>query len=231
MGVNRNMSKTIFCDIDGTLVEHCGPNVAAMPKHKMKLLDGALEKLQEWDKRGYNIILTTGRKESLRKETERQLSEVGIFYDQLVMGIGGGDRVLINDKKSDGRNAAWAIRTPRNAGLKSITVDSLEEIGRKYFSLFENKDIEAISNLFSENITLKDWSVSASGKEDVVSKNIDIFNACKTLKINIINIYACDMTVVGQIEVVANGEIIPVIDIINFNNNGKIISIDAYRGN
>ena len=73
--------KTIFCDIDGTLVKHASPSIVAKPNYKMELLDGTLEKLLEWDKKGYYIILTTGRKESLRDITKKQLSEVGIFYD------------------------------------------------------------------------------------------------------------------------------------------------------
>ena len=33
----------------------------------------------------------------MRITTERHLSELGIFYDQLIMGVGGGQRILIND--------------------------------------------------------------------------------------------------------------------------------------
>mgnify|MGYP003139140795 FL=1 len=112
---------TIFCDIDGTLVVHSKPTEAQLPNHKLTLLNGTLEKLLEWDKLGYNIILTTGRKESLRKVTEKQLEEVGIFYDQLIMGIGGGKRYLINDKKIDNNdNYAIAINIERNKGIKNV---------------------------------------------------------------------------------------------------------------
>ena len=77
--------KTIFCDIDGTLVKHDPPNITSKLDYKMILLEGTIETLLEWDKAGFNIVLTTGRKESLRAVTEKQLSEVGIFYNQLVM--------------------------------------------------------------------------------------------------------------------------------------------------
>lgn len=113
--------KTIFCDIDGTLVQHNKPSVVARPDHTMVLLSGTIEKLQEWDKKGYNIILTTGRKESLRSQTVKQLSEAGIIYDALIMGIGGGERVLINDLKSDSNSStARAICLERNAGIGSL---------------------------------------------------------------------------------------------------------------
>ena len=113
--------KTIFCDIDGTLVKHERPSTVSRPGHTMELLPGTIDKLQEWDKKGYNIILTTGRKESLREQTIKQLANAGIIYDMLIMGIGGGKRVLINDLKSDSpHETARAICLERNKGISSL---------------------------------------------------------------------------------------------------------------
>lgn len=114
--------KTIFLDIDGTLVKHKPLCENTLPNSKLEILDGTLEKLTEWDLKGYRIILTTGRKESLRMATENQLNDLGIFYDILIMGIGGGDRILINDKKSDGRITAFAICPDRNTGIKDVNI-------------------------------------------------------------------------------------------------------------
>ena len=114
--------KTIFCDIDGTLVKHDPPHITSNPNYKMIVLDGTIEKLLEWDKNGYNIILTTGRKESLRKVTEDQLADAGIFYDTLIMGIGGGTRYLINDKKPDGRDTVMCFCPERNLGISNINI-------------------------------------------------------------------------------------------------------------
>jgi hypothetical protein len=114
--------KTIFCDIDGTLVQHASPDISSKPSYKMILLEGTIEKLLEWDKAGYNIILTTGRKESLRAVTEKQLAEAGIFYNQLVMGIGGGERYLVNDCKENGAQYAKAINLSRNQGIKNLNI-------------------------------------------------------------------------------------------------------------
>ena len=113
--------KTIFCDVDGTLVKHYGPADTCRPDHKAELLPGTIEKLLEWDRKGYCIVLVTGRKESLRKQTERQLSEVGIFYDKLIMGIGGGERYVVNDRKPDGREAAFSVSIDRDKGIGSLT--------------------------------------------------------------------------------------------------------------
>lgn len=117
------MKKTLFIDIDGTLVKHQG-NMTKMFTYEMEILPGVLEKLNEWDAMGYRIILTTGRKECLRKITEEQLLKNGIFYDQLVMGLPRGQRIIINDSKpGNDLITALAIQVNRNEGLSNIKID------------------------------------------------------------------------------------------------------------
>ena len=65
--------KTIFCDLDGTLVEHSNPIEVQNPNLVLRVLPGVHEKLTEWDTKGYHIVITTGRKESLRPKTEKEL--------------------------------------------------------------------------------------------------------------------------------------------------------------
>jgi len=114
------MKKTIFIDIDGILVEHKG-NLSKQILSKIKLLPGTLEKLNEWEGEGHRIILTTGRKESMRKFTEEQLLKLGIFYDQLIMGLNRGERIVINDSKPNNDVVtASAIQIERNVGIKNI---------------------------------------------------------------------------------------------------------------
>jgi hydroxymethylpyrimidine pyrophosphatase-like HAD family hydrolase len=92
--------KTVFCDIDGTLLEHTGDIVKNYNTIGVAL-SNVVETIRQWDKLNYKIILTTGRKESVRKQTEEQLATSGIVYDSLIMGIPNGDRVVINDKKTN----------------------------------------------------------------------------------------------------------------------------------
>jgi len=117
----ENRPKTIFCDIDGTLIKHRMPG--KISSTEPQILDGTLEKLHEWDKKGYNIILVTGRKESLRRQTEKELDSLGIFYDRLIMGIGGGYRVLINDRKPDSADdTAFSFCIDRDEGISKINI-------------------------------------------------------------------------------------------------------------
>ena len=113
---------TLFIDIDGCLVNHIG-DLSALIENPPKLLPGVKEKFNEWDKKGYRIILTTGRKESIRSLTEQQLTSLGLFWDVLLMGIGGGPRYLINDLKPDSdAPMAIAINLKRNEGLININL-------------------------------------------------------------------------------------------------------------
>ena len=113
--------KTIFCDIDGTLLPHRGDILQnTMPTDA---LPNVADTIRSWDRANHRIILTTGRKESTRAQTEHQLQASGIVYDDLIMGLPNGDRIVINDKKTNGvRNTAYAINLPRNGGLQNVDV-------------------------------------------------------------------------------------------------------------
>ena len=113
---------TIFCDLDGTLWEQGDPTEIAKPGYQPKIIHGTVGKIREWDSKGYKIILTTGRKESLRDVTIKQLSYAGIVYDQLVMGIGGGSRVLINDLRANGDHSAFVFQPKRNEGISGLDI-------------------------------------------------------------------------------------------------------------
>jgi len=104
------------------MAENSGDLVKQITK-KAKILPGVIDKIKEWGALGYNVILTTGRKESTREFTEKQLHTLGIAYDHLIMGLGSGQRILINDNKPESdEEMAKSISVERNKGLKDINV-------------------------------------------------------------------------------------------------------------
>ena len=113
------MSKTIFCDIDGTLVKH---QERLPPLQQTIVLDGTADKLIEWVRKVYKLILVTGRRESARKMTEKELAKNGILYDHLIMGAGVGERIIINDKTPDGKDSCSAINLTRDTGIKTLEI-------------------------------------------------------------------------------------------------------------
>lgn len=111
---------TVFLDIDGTIIYN--PPTFEETFQRREILPGTHEKLLDWHKKGYKIILTTGRPSTYRDETVRQLNGLGILYDQLVMDCGCGPRVVINDLSPfyPDNLKAKAINLPRNKGISEI---------------------------------------------------------------------------------------------------------------
>ena len=112
--------KTIFCDIDGTILQHVhrfSDIIDTVPK----LLTGVRDKINQWDSQGHRIILVTARKESAREITEKHLKELGLCWDQLIMGVTSGHRVLINDKLNSAHpNRAKSVNVITNSGFDII---------------------------------------------------------------------------------------------------------------
>jgi len=131
---------TIFCDIDGTILYHHCEGLDGQVLRETKMLEGTIEKLREWDAAGHNIILVTGRRESLRGATVFELNKLGLYFDKLIMGIGGGDRILINDRKPTGRNTAYSYNLNRNSGIKNIDIEESVRPWGSYEVLLDSED-------------------------------------------------------------------------------------------
>ena len=120
-----DLSKTIILDIDGCVIEQRENYMEHLASgYKFDLLPGTFDKLKEWESKNYRLILITARKEGARRVTEKMLDSLGVFYDQLIMGVGIGPRVLINDMKPSKPDMimAEAFNLPRNAGISSVNV-------------------------------------------------------------------------------------------------------------
>jgi len=112
--------KTIFCDIDGTILRQVDFN--ELNENKFEVLPGAREKFREWIEAGHHIVITTARPESLRGVTVRQLGNAGFQFHQLVMGIGREERILINNNSSKDpeRNRAIGVPVLRDSGFANL---------------------------------------------------------------------------------------------------------------
>ena len=112
--------KTIFCDIDGTILKH-SYGFSNVIKIAPEILEGVIEKFNDWDSKGHKIILTTARKESARKITERHLQDLGLCWDILLMNMTSGQRFIINDKLAvEDQDRAIAINLITDSGFDII---------------------------------------------------------------------------------------------------------------
>ena len=111
---------TIFCDLDGTVIVHeDSPTTMGI-----KVLDGVVPKLKEWKEEGYYIVLSTARNSLNREYLVSQLLRNNIVYDELIMDLSSGPRVVINDRKPSEflRPSARAFEVKRNEGILDIEV-------------------------------------------------------------------------------------------------------------
>jgi hypothetical protein len=126
-----NIKPTIFLDIDGTLVEFTEnfPDLirGIYPENWDGYpLPGSVDKCFEWHKKGFTVILVTGRPMCLREFTELQLQKAGVIYDMLIMGVGNGPRVLIND--ADEGLSAFALTIKRDKGIGSVDLSEVMKV-------------------------------------------------------------------------------------------------------
>ena len=86
---------TIFCDIDGTIFKY--RKFETYESSAPEVLPDVKRKMDQWNNEGHLVVLTTARPESMRKHTEKELSDNLIPYGRLIMGLERGPRYLIND--------------------------------------------------------------------------------------------------------------------------------------
>lgn len=123
-----------------------------------------------------------------------------------------------------------------------------EDVIRKYFTAFSNKDIDTLEAMFDKDVTLTDvytltdWDISAEGILPVCRANEQIFNS--VLRITAIPeeiiIDGNNVCALLTIEVITEGtdpindfaenhETLKVVDLITLTNDLKIKTISAFK--
>jgi len=106
----------------------------------------------------------------------------------------------------------------------------LKELVLEYFDSFGKKNISLIEFMFSEDITLRDWEINVVGKCDVLNATQNIFNSVDAIEVTPLHVYCEENTVIADLKIVINGtDVLSVVDIIEFDDDRKIIGIRAYK--
>lgn len=114
--------RTLILDIDGCIFRHHGQGASYQWSYETaELLEGVTEFFDWAESESMYILLLTARKESCRAELENLLTAHGLFFDELVMGVGHGPRILVNDVKPQVTEpSALAFTIPRNGDLSRL---------------------------------------------------------------------------------------------------------------
>jgi hypothetical protein len=193
----RRKECSIFCDIDGTLVEHKDHSDCDVATTKK--LNHA-ETLNKWKNDGHKIILTTARNEKFRDKLVSFLDKLNIRYDSLIMGLPSGPRFLINDRKPSKIFAtqANAIELKRNEGLVGVDIEKI----------IKNNDIEVIEVLKGNSFAMT-YLVSYKNKKfvrKVVKKEQNSKVHYDKLKRQIQDLQRLDFVLPGSVPKVINVE-------------------------
>ena len=110
-------------------------------------------------------------------------------------------------------------------------IKNIKDTALSYFKTFSEKNIDGLREMFDDNVTLRDWDIDKQGIENVLKANLNIFQNVKTIKAIPQNIVSENNFVFAELKIIVNGdEELNVVDIIEFNRKGKIISIKAFKG-
>ncbi len=123
---------SIFCDLDGVLVEH--EDVADYTR-PLRALPGAVERLREWVSQGYFVVITTARDASKEDALRAALAQADVPFHHLIMGLPSGPRFLINDRKPSALlvKQAQAFEVERNQGIQHLSIrESFPSVLRRF---------------------------------------------------------------------------------------------------
>ena len=109
--------------------------------------------------------------------------------------------------------------------------ENIKDAALSYFKIFSEKNINGLSEMFDDNVTLRDCNKNYQGIKSVLEENLNIFQNVKTINAIPLNIISENNFVVAELKIIINGdEELKVVDMIEFNKKGKIISIKAFKG-
>jgi len=130
-------AKTIIFDIDGVLFEHDRGFHSSKSNYTypIKPIKKNIDFLKTEYEKGSCIILMSARVESERSSIILELDRLDLIFHQLILGVTGGTRVLINDNKPNNTfyKTAIAIEVKRNEPINLSEFHNLNETPIKKF--------------------------------------------------------------------------------------------------
>jgi hydroxymethylpyrimidine pyrophosphatase-like HAD family hydrolase len=122
---NITKHSTFFVDIDGTLVKY--RKFEELSTAKLEPIQEVVDFINKSYDEGCHIVITTARTEPYRLFTKQELDTIGLKYHQIIMGLGRGTRVVVNDKDPENPHIdrAVGINLVRNQGFTNVDLDSI----------------------------------------------------------------------------------------------------------
>jgi len=116
---------TFFVDIDGTLVMY--RKFSELDTATLTPIQDVIDLVNEYYDNGSHIVITSARPQEYEVFTKQELEKLGVRYHQLLLGIGRGTRVVLNDKDPENPDLprAVGINFNRDKGLEGLDLSQI----------------------------------------------------------------------------------------------------------
>ena len=105
----------------------------------------------------------------------------------------------------------------------------MKQLALNYFLAWNAQDATWLEKLFDQDIKITDWDNSASGLNDVIEMNKNIWKDVPNIWAEVLDIIEDDNACAAILKIHIGEETLKVIDLFTM-KNGKITSINAYKG-
>ena len=152
----------------------------------------------------YDLVFANGGDQTNDTIPEKEVCErLGI---ELIDGL--GDKI---------QSSSWLLK------------GNLIQQTKRYFELFSTKNVKGLENeMYSDNVHLRDWNGEWKGKHAVLEMNENLFNNQFTMDID--SIKQSGSTTITTFNLHIADTQYKVVDIIDWDTDGKIKQIFAYNG-
>ncbi len=109
---------------------------------------------------------------------------------------------------------------------------NFEILTNNYFEKWNSHNLSDIIELFSEDSNLIDWNIKVKNKTKIKNTLNDIFTNCPDIRCEILKVHISESTKTSITEILVHvnkNEILDVVDIIKFNDEGKIVNLKAFK--
>lgn len=101
--------KTIFCKIEGTLINDINNTI----------IESVVNKINNAFNDGHIIILTTNKSENMRNKLINKLNSLDIKFSKLLMGLPNGPQISINNYTDNKNHKSYSFSTKQYLGFES----------------------------------------------------------------------------------------------------------------
>ncbi len=112
-----------------------------------------------------------------------------------------------------------------------MTTSARIDLVRAYLAAYAARDLAAVAAMFADTITLRDWKIRVVGKAAALAETRKNFESVDSLAIDVLAAYERDGGAAAELRIVVNGkDILHVVDVFDFDADGRIAAIRAYIG-